>query len=123
MATHGNVGEFNRGVEDWQAYCERLEQYFLANDVKDVAKKRAILLSVCGAATYQLIRNLVAPDKPTSKTFSAIVKLVKEHHTPPPPPPPPSVIVQRFRFNTRAQNDRESIGEFVAELRQLSEHC
>ena len=119
MATHGRIGEFNRAEEeDWTAYCERLEQYFLANDVESAEKQRAILLSVCGAATYQLVRNLVAPDKPTDKSFDEIVKLVKEHHT-----PPPSEIVQRFKFNSRSQRDGESVAEFMAELRRLSEHC
>ena len=118
MATHGHSGEFDRRAEDWTAYCERLEQYFLANDVADGDKKRAILLSVCGAGTYQLIRNLVATDKPTDKSFAAIVKLVQDHYT-----PPPSAIVQRFKFHSRSQKDGESIAEFVAELRRLSEHC
>ena len=118
MATHGNIGEFDRGAEDWAAYCERLEQYFLANDVEDADKQRAILLSVCGAGTYQLIRNLAAPDKPSEKTFGAIVTLVRDHHN-----PPPSAIVQRFKFHSRSQRDGESIAEFVAELRRLSEHC
>ena len=54
MATHGHIGQFDRGVEDWMAYCERLQQYFLANDVANADKQRAILLSVCGPATYQL---------------------------------------------------------------------
>ena len=49
-----------------------------------LTKKRAILLSICGASTYQLIRNLVAPAKPTSKSFDDLVKLVKNitsrHH-------------------------------------------
>ena len=35
MAAHGNIAEFDRRAEDWAAYCERLEQYFLANDVGD----------------------------------------------------------------------------------------
>ena len=118
MATHGHIGQFNRGVEDWTAYCERLQQYSLANDVDNADKQRAILLSVCGPATYQLIRNLVAPDRPTDKSFAAIVKLVQDHHT-----PPPSVIVQRFKFNSRSQTDGEAVAEFVAELRRLSEHC
>ena len=51
MATHGHIGEFDRRAEDWTAYCERLEQYFLANNVADGAKQRAVLLSVCGAGT------------------------------------------------------------------------
>ena len=80
---HGAIGEYVHEREDWSAYCERLEQYFAANDVVDAGKQRAILLSSCGPETYQLIRNLSAPEKPTEKTFAALVKLVKEHHTPP----------------------------------------
>lgn len=33
---------------------ERMEQYFLANDIKEEKKNRAILLSVCGSKTYTL---------------------------------------------------------------------
>ena len=72
MATHGVIGEFNGVREDWVSYTERLEQYFTANDVENAAKQHAILLSVCGAATYKLIRGLVAPSKPTDKTFAQL---------------------------------------------------
>ena len=40
---------------------ERLEQNFLANEVEVVAKRRAILLSVCGSKTYALARDLLQP--------------------------------------------------------------
>ena len=33
MATHAALGEFESTREDWTSYTERLEQYFLANDV------------------------------------------------------------------------------------------
>jgi len=71
MATHGNVGEFNLDQEDWVSYTEYLVQYFVANSISEEEgdKRRAILLSSCGAATYQLIRNLVVPSKPTDKNF------------------------------------------------------
>ncbi|KAL5488914.1 hypothetical protein EMCRGX_G017932 [Ephydatia muelleri] len=46
MSRHGTIEEFDSATEDWTAYSERLEQYFVANDVDDAAKKRAILLSV-----------------------------------------------------------------------------
>ena len=82
-------------------------------------KKRAILLSVCGAATYyKPIRSLVHPHKPSDKTFDEIVKVVKDHHE-----PPSSEIVQRFNFNTRVQKEGETVTESIAELRRLSEHC
>ena len=118
MATHGTIGAFEPNTETWVTYTERLEQYFIANDVDAAEKKRAILLSVCGATTYQLIRNLVAPGKPTSKTFDELVKLVKDHHQ-----PAPSVTVQRYEFNKRIRNDGESFADYVAHPRQLSEHC
>ena len=54
MATHGSVGEFNPDREDWISYTERLTQYFVANGISEEGEKRkAILLSSCGAATYQ----------------------------------------------------------------------
>ena len=88
------------------------------NDVDDTGKQRAILLSVCGATTYQLIRNLVALAKPVHKSFRELVTLVKDHHT-----LPPSVTVQWFNFNSRSQKDGETVTQFVAELRWLLEHC
>ena len=71
-----------------------------------------------GASTYQLIRNLVSPQKPSEKTSDELVKLVQEHHQ-----PPPSVTVQRFAFHSRTRKEGESIAKFVAHLRELSEHC
>ena len=50
MAAHyGRLTEFDRGVEEWVTYIERLEQYFAANEIADNGKKRAILLSACGS--------------------------------------------------------------------------
>ena len=117
MAAHGNIEEFDSLVQDWTEYCERLEQYFLANDVQDATKQCAILLSISSSATYQLIRKLVAPAKQTDKSFDDIVELVHVHYT-----PKTSAIVQQFRFHSCLQKEGESITEFVAELRRLSEH-
>ena len=118
MATHGSVGEFQITQETWQSYVERLQQYFIANDVKDETKQRAILLSTAGGQTYQLIRNLLAPAKPTDKTFDEIVETVRKHHQ-----SLPSEIVQRFNFHSRTRQTGENVSTYVAKLRKLSEHC
>ena len=84
---HGAVGEFNSDQEDWVSYTERLVQYFVANGISEEGdKRRAILLSSCGPTTYQLLRNLVAPGKPTDKSFTQIVELVRDiiNHAPSP---------------------------------------
>ena len=79
MAIHGSIGEFDSDKETWTAYTERLQEYFVANDGDLAAKQRAILLSVCGAATYKLIRA-------NTKIFDEIhvVQLMQDHHQPPP---------------------------------------
>ena len=47
-----------------------------------------------------------------------MAKLVQDHYK-----PKPSVIVERFKFNTRCQQQGETISVFLAELRRLSENC
>ena len=95
MANHRNVGEYDPQKEDWTSYSERLQEYFTVNDVDVAPKKSAILLSVVRASFYQLVRNMVAPAKPTEKAFSNLVRLALEHYQ-----PNRSVIVQRFKFNS-----------------------
>ena len=38
MATYGRVEPFYEDVEIWDAYVERLDQYFVANDITENAK-------------------------------------------------------------------------------------
>ena len=66
-----------------------------ANDVDSAEKQRAIFLSACGAHTYQLLKNLLAPDKPTEKSFGELVELIKSHLQ-----PRPSVIIEKFTFHS-----------------------
>ena len=124
MATpfHGSISSFNSSQEDWLSYTERLQQYFTANDIKDdegsAAKKRAILLSVCGAETFRLIKSLLAPVKPETKSFQEIVELVEKHHN-----PEPSATVQCYKFHCRCHQPGETVSQYVAGLRRIAEHC
>ena len=85
MATHhGTITEFSGNSDDWEAYIEQLENYFVANDIDSAAKKRAILLSSCGTAAYKTIRSILAPQKPTEVDYAELVKQVKQHYVPKP---------------------------------------
>ena len=95
----------------------RLSHYLRANDAEDVEKQRAILLSVCGTKTYQLIRSLVAPRKPAEIEFAVLVEEVRNHFN-----PKPSVIVERFQFHSRVRKTEVSVSTYVAELRRLSQY-
>ena len=95
-----------------------LTLYFAANDVDNNSKMHAIFLSICGAATYKLIRGLVVPDKSADQSFSQLIDLVKSHCN-----PKPSKIVQCVKFHCCSHCSGESIATLVAESRQLTEDC
>ena len=76
---------------DWVQYIERMEHYFLANEITDVSKQRSILISSMGQKAYKILRNIVAPEKPTDVSFKNLVSVMNSHFS-----PPPSEIVQRF---------------------------
>ena len=117
MAVHGSIGSFVPDEEDWVTYIERLENYFVANDVA-APKKKATLFSICGKTVYTLVKNLAVPREPGDLSYDEVVKLVKDHYNPKPP-----VIVQRFKFNTRSQQQGESVVAFVAALREIAQFC
>lgn len=113
----GHLNPFDESVEPWETYVERFEFFITANGIED-EKKVAVFLSVIGASTYGLLRSLVAPDKPGAKTYAELVKVLKDHFS-----PKPIVIAERFRFHKRNQQEGESVTQYIAVIKQLSEHC
>ena len=89
-----------------------------ANGITDGAKKRAILISCCGPATFRLMKSLVFPDQLSDFSFAQLVEKVKLHRE-----PKASIIVRRFQFNSRSRARDESIADYVAALQRLAEHC
>ena len=113
----GAIGEYKEGQEDFESYLERLDMWMTANDVAD-DKKVSVFLSVIGADAYRLLKNLVSPDKPSTKTFKDLCDALGNHYK-----PKPLVIVERFRFQKRNQHDGESNADYIVALKQLSTHC
>ena len=97
---------------------ERVELYLTANSVREADRKRAVLLSLCGAKVYRMIRDLAAPSKPTDLSYSEIVKLVQKHFD-----PKRGVEVERFKFNSRSRKSGEAVADYVAALKHLAIHC
>ena len=83
MNSIGKLEEFDETRDDWTAYVERVEQYVLANDVAD-DKRVPVLLTVIGGKTYNLLRTLTYPDKPSTKSFDQIVAILQGHLSPKP---------------------------------------
>ena len=117
---YGNIGEFSLddGVEKWQLYTERLQFYFEANGITDDSQKRAILLASVGCKTYQLIKDVLAPSKPSDKGLKEIVAAIQERLN-----PKPSPIVARYEFFNRTRQPEEAVAGYITTLNRMAETC
>ena len=62
------------------------------------------LLSLIGGKTYALLRDLLTPEKPATKSFQEIVTTLQQHLS-----PTPLEIAERFRFYKRNQHEGETV--------------
>ena len=76
MAAVGTISAFQPDSEKIDSYLERIELYFTANNFPDERRVPA-LLSVIGATTYEILRSLLAPDLPQTKTYGELVEKLK----------------------------------------------
>ena len=75
----GSLEPFDVDYGDWPAYTERLESYFIANDINDEKKQVAVLLTLVGTRAYNLLRNVVAPTKPKDLKFKELTTALEQH--------------------------------------------
>ena len=86
MAGRPPFDQFNSEDEDIDSYLERLQEYFIACDIKDgtehAAKRRAILLTSIGSVSYRFLKDLSFQDAPNTKTFEQRAALLRGHYKP-----------------------------------------
>ena len=70
---YGTIDAFDlNGKDNISEYIERVDEYFIANDIDADRKKVAIFLTVIGPATYKLLKNLLPPAKPNTKDYKTL---------------------------------------------------
>ena len=97
----GCIKAFDPDTDEWPQYVELMEEMFKANDLTGdtmAGKRHSIFLSVVGRHTYKILRSLLAPIKPSEKTFEQLTAALTKHFS-----PPPSEIIQRFCFYSRTR--------------------
>uniref|UniRef100_A0A8C9UZC5 Uncharacterized protein n=1 Tax=Scleropages formosus TaxID=113540 RepID=A0A8C9UZC5_SCLFO len=104
------IEAYNKNAS-WDDYCDKFEQFCMANSI-DENKKVATLLAVIGTEAYALLQMLLAPEKPAAKSCATIIKTLKEHLS-----PVPSTIAECFRFYTATLEPQEGVVEFKSKVR------
>ena len=116
MATAPLLEMFNSSKDDWNAWSRRfgqlltLSSYSTSDDT--AAKKLAAFCTYIDSATFKPLCSLCAPRKPEVLPFKELkAKLDSQYGT------KKLVLTERYRFYNYRQLDRQSLPDYIAELR------
>ena len=125
------IGEFEPVTETFTVYSDRLDQFFVANNIGSyptgaseaiiaAAEKKivTVMISVIGKKTYSILRDLCRPVNPKDKTFEQLSELLQQHFK-----PKRLEVAESYRFHRCFQEDNETVSVYSAHLRHLASTC
>lgn len=112
-----HLEKFDEHQETFESYLERLEAFLNIQNVPE-DKRGLALISNLSPKHYNLLKNLLAPDNPSDKSYDDLKKALKSHIS-----PKPLIIPSRHVFLNRKQREGETISDYMAVLRSLSVPC
>ena len=112
----GNIEPFIPGG-NFEAYEDRMKQFFLVNNVKEEAET-PLLITIIGADIYDVLMSLTVPELPSTKTFNVLMKKLRDHFA-----PQRNKRAERYKFNKAIQEEGEAISEFIVRIKSLSQSC
>ncbi|XP_031336012.1 uncharacterized protein K02A2.6-like isoform X3 [Photinus pyralis] len=114
----GSIEQFDeKNKGDFVSYMERMEQFFLINDSLST-KQSALFITLAGPQVYSTLKNLIAPEDPTKKSFKEIKEALLKHYA-----PTKSETAERFEFYKATQNPEQSVSQFIMHIRKLANSC
>lgn len=113
----GRIGEFEVSSGNWSTYVERVNMYFIANEIK-AELQLPTLIAIMGEEAYDLLSNLTSPMKPADMKYAEVIKIMSEHIE-----PKPSFMAERYRLRQRRQGDKETVAQYLTDLKKLAKHC
>lgn len=108
---------FNPATSKFDRWLERLQVSFRIYKVPE-DDKRDYLLHFMGGTTYDVLCNKLKNEQPHTKTFDAIVTLLKDHYS-----PAPLEILENFKFASRKQLEHEPLSDYLMDLEKLAQSC
>lgn len=118
MATLGILPEFDPKKQDWDVHLKRLQQFFIANEITDEEKKRAIVLNTLTEEAYKLTINLCIPKKPEDTEYNAIVNILSGHYS-----RKRAIFAERYRFYRLQKKVSETLEEWLLRVKEGAIYC
>lgn len=109
--------DFLVGDDDYEVFRERVELFFDCNCVPEV-RQPILFLSCISPCVYKLIKDRVAPAKPSSKSMSELYDILDKHYV-----VKRNKRAERCRFSKVVQQVGEPLAEFLARIREAGSKC
>lgn len=116
MALIGNIEQYNPET-DVNNYLERMQQFFIVNEVP-ANRKVPLFITLMGPVAYAVLKDLVSPAQTTDKTFEELKMSLQEYYS-----PKKLVITERYKFDKVRQEDMETISSFIIRLKNAATSC
>lgn len=116
-ATVGCIAEYNEN-EDWKNYQDRLEQYFIVNNIMEPRRRVATLITVIGTKGYGVLANLCDPESPSQKSYDELCAILKKQYS-----KTLSVFRERTEFFDLKQSENESVNQWYVRLKDKASTC
>ena len=116
MALIGSIEHYDPARDDFEAYMERMELFFEVNCVTE--KQVSFFITLIGPDTYAILRNLLVPESPKSKSLAELKLLLSNHFT-----KKTVTVAEWFKFHKRDQKQSETISEYTVALKSMAKSC
>lgn len=114
-----NFEPYKIDAEKFSQYRERFENFAeMKNIHRDPSMMKRTFLNCVGSEIYETIKAINAPESIDKLSYIQIVESLEKYLS-----PRPNSLIEQHRFLSRVQDEKESIGEFVAALRKFLPTC
>ncbi|KAI8514170.1 hypothetical protein Bbelb_084940 [Branchiostoma belcheri] len=119
----------------WKKWLSRLENYLVAIDIQDEARKKAMLLHFMGEETHTIYENLASATPPAQNaaaenedenedqavaepTYDDVKNTLSEHFE-----PQKNLVYDTYTFRSTKQESHETVDQYCTRLRGLAKTC
>ncbi|XP_030838252.1 uncharacterized protein K02A2.6-like [Strongylocentrotus purpuratus] len=113
----GQIGEYFPKREEYGNYVRRFQIWKKANKIPE-GDEVIVFLAIVGPEAFETVSNHFCPDDPSTKTFKELNEVLDTYYG-----SSKNQIALRLAFRQCRQGAKDSITEYILELKKLARHC
>ena len=101
-------------AKQWEEWLQEVTMYFVAADITDKARKRAVLLYLAGKEVRDIYEAFTDTDKTFESTSTILTNYFSEKK---------NISFERFQFHSVSKQENENFKSYIIRLKKLAVSC